>query len=303
MLSNRKQSLHPFSLCVSDWKRHLHSRVSYWQQWGVGEPWGALGGSETVTQLPGGIKRRILNGDKRQTGDRQEGWEVRGQTEVRQRSDRGQATFRAAREHGGTPLSYFPEMIPQANGDHVIAPTPSEKGQSIRLTGASPRWGSCWLDPLQRHGGGDGGYTSPHLFCGITLATVLPPSPAGTCDTRPARRLVGSGWTALLQSMPPTGHKRDCRWTRRYNDMKLFIIIMSKKVNLYYFNPKNLNNASKPTELPFVILSLKGWTFIKKITCGSYDLKMSSISRCHTDMRPIALLCLTPPCMPMPDSP
>lgn len=29
-----------------------------------------------------------------------------------------------ALEHSGMPFSYFPEMIPHANGDHVIAPTP-----------------------------------------------------------------------------------------------------------------------------------------------------------------------------------
>lgn len=37
------------------------------------------------------------------------------------------STFRDAREYGGTLPSYFPEMIPQANGDHVIAPTPDKK--------------------------------------------------------------------------------------------------------------------------------------------------------------------------------
>ena len=37
---------------------------------------------------------------------------------------RSSITLSEAREYGGTPLSYFPEMIPQANGDHVIAPTP-----------------------------------------------------------------------------------------------------------------------------------------------------------------------------------
>lgn len=38
-------------------------------------------------------------------------------------------TFRAALELSGTPLPYFPEMIPQARGDHVMAPTPAESGQ------------------------------------------------------------------------------------------------------------------------------------------------------------------------------
>lgn len=34
------------------------------------------------------------------------------------------STFSEAREYGGTLPSYFPEMIPQASGDHVMAPTP-----------------------------------------------------------------------------------------------------------------------------------------------------------------------------------
>lgn len=38
-------------------------------------------------------------------------------------------TFSAALELSGTPLPYFPEMIPQASGDHVIAPTPAEKAE------------------------------------------------------------------------------------------------------------------------------------------------------------------------------
>lgn len=40
------------------------------------------------------------------------------------------STFSEAREYGGTPLSYFPEIIPQARGDHVIAPTPEKTGQT-----------------------------------------------------------------------------------------------------------------------------------------------------------------------------
>jgi hypothetical protein len=36
-------------------------------------------------------------------------------------------TFSEAREYGGTPLSYFPEMIPHASGDHVMAPTPAQR--------------------------------------------------------------------------------------------------------------------------------------------------------------------------------
>lgn len=36
------------------------------------------------------------------------------------------STFSEAREYGGTLPSYFPEMIPQASGDHVMAPTPGD---------------------------------------------------------------------------------------------------------------------------------------------------------------------------------
>lgn len=36
-------------------------------------------------------------------------------------------TLSEALELSGTPLPYFPEMIPQARGDHVIAPTPAEE--------------------------------------------------------------------------------------------------------------------------------------------------------------------------------
>lgn len=36
-------------------------------------------------------------------------------------------TFSEALELSGTPFPYFPEMIPQARGDHVIAPTPTEE--------------------------------------------------------------------------------------------------------------------------------------------------------------------------------
>lgn len=41
-------------------------------------------------------------------------------------------TFREALELSGTPFPYFPEMIPQASGDHVIAPTPT-KGKKNKL--------------------------------------------------------------------------------------------------------------------------------------------------------------------------
>lgn len=34
-------------------------------------------------------------------------------------------TFIDALEDSGIPFSYFPEMIPQAKGDHVMAPTPT----------------------------------------------------------------------------------------------------------------------------------------------------------------------------------
>lgn len=30
-------------------------------------------------------------------------------------------------------MPYFPEMIPQASGDHVIAPTPAEKAEKVIL--------------------------------------------------------------------------------------------------------------------------------------------------------------------------
>lgn len=42
-------------------------------------------------------------------------------------------TFSEALELSGTPFPYFPEIIPQASGDHVIAPTPvGEKQHSHR---------------------------------------------------------------------------------------------------------------------------------------------------------------------------
>lgn len=34
-------------------------------------------------------------------------------------------TFRDAREQGGIPVVYFPEMMPQARGDQVMAPIPA----------------------------------------------------------------------------------------------------------------------------------------------------------------------------------
>lgn len=40
-------------------------------------------------------------------------------------------TFSEARELSGTPFPYFPEMIPQASGDHVIAPTPTEQRNKL----------------------------------------------------------------------------------------------------------------------------------------------------------------------------
>lgn len=38
-------------------------------------------------------------------------------------------TFREALELSGTPFPYFPEMMPQASGDQVMAPTPAEEKQ------------------------------------------------------------------------------------------------------------------------------------------------------------------------------
>lgn len=40
-------------------------------------------------------------------------------------------TLSEAREQGGMPLLYFPEMIPQASGDHVIAPMPANIQQAL----------------------------------------------------------------------------------------------------------------------------------------------------------------------------
>lgn len=54
-------------------------------------------------------------------------------------------TFRAALELSGTPLPYFPEMIPQARGDHVIAPTPAESAQRVMEPG------SLWVVPEPAH--------------------------------------------------------------------------------------------------------------------------------------------------------
>lgn len=48
-------------------------------------------------------------------------------------TDGKHGTFREAREYGGTPLSYFPEMIPQASGDHVIAPTPKNPTDALLM--------------------------------------------------------------------------------------------------------------------------------------------------------------------------
>lgn len=42
-------------------------------------------------------------------------------------------TFREALELSGTPFPYFPEMIPQASGDQVIAPTPAEEKRLEKL--------------------------------------------------------------------------------------------------------------------------------------------------------------------------
>lgn len=42
-------------------------------------------------------------------------------------------TFREALELSGTPFPYFPEMIPQASGDQVIAPTPTGEKQLTKL--------------------------------------------------------------------------------------------------------------------------------------------------------------------------
>lgn len=50
-------------------------------------------------------------------------------------------TFREALELSGTPFPYFPEMIPQASGDHVIAPTPT-KGKKTNFKSCLCKLGS-----------------------------------------------------------------------------------------------------------------------------------------------------------------
>lgn len=45
-------------------------------------------------------------------------------------------TFNEALELSGTPFPYFPEMIPQASGDHVIAPTPTKEKKFLEVTSA-----------------------------------------------------------------------------------------------------------------------------------------------------------------------
>lgn len=52
-----------------------------------------------------------------------------------------QLTFREAREQGGIPVLYFPEMIPQARGDQVMAPIPAS------------RRGVSWSAPRCEEGG------------------------------------------------------------------------------------------------------------------------------------------------------
>lgn len=41
-------------------------------------------------------------------------------------------TFKEALEYGGMPLSYFPETMPQARGDQVMAPTPEREREDRR---------------------------------------------------------------------------------------------------------------------------------------------------------------------------
>lgn len=47
-----------------------------------------------------------------------------------------EVTFREARELGGIPAVYFPEMIPQARGDHVMAPIPASR-RAVKWTTAT----------------------------------------------------------------------------------------------------------------------------------------------------------------------
>ena len=53
-------------------------------------------------------------------------------------------TFSEALELSGTPFPYFPEMMPQASGDHVIAPTPIEEKKNFKKlllqTGIKSEW-------------------------------------------------------------------------------------------------------------------------------------------------------------------
>lgn len=49
----------------------------------------------------------------------------------------GTNTFKDALDPSGTPLAYFPEIIPQARGDQVIAPTPTKQSkgaETLKLT-------------------------------------------------------------------------------------------------------------------------------------------------------------------------
>lgn len=72
-------------------------------------------------------------------------WSERGNESERaseRASERRASTFREAREYGGTLPSYFPEMIPQASGDHVMAPTPEDTIMwlSVYILTLSSRW-------------------------------------------------------------------------------------------------------------------------------------------------------------------
>lgn len=68
-------------------------------------------------------------------------------------------TFNDALEYGGMPPSYFPETMPHASGDHVMAPTPgasrAESDLATLHAAFSLGLGSTWVQgPAWRTGGG-----------------------------------------------------------------------------------------------------------------------------------------------------
>lgn len=87
-------------------------------------------------------------------------------------------------------------MIPQASGDHVIAPTPENThtclgSVPIRAFNSTVIIGVYLM--LLGKGGGRPQTGTTHRSYERVQAAALPPSLSGTCDTRPARRWGGSG--------------------------------------------------------------------------------------------------------------